>query len=55
MKSDFNNIVEIQGVPCDTCNGAGFVILNANGDTEILSCDCPTKNDEYFFFGDESD
>jgi hypothetical protein len=55
MISNFNSIVEIQGVPCDECMGAGFVMLNQNGDVEVLACDCPDKQDEYIFFEKEND
>ena len=50
-----NEIVEIQSVLCEDCNGAGFVMLHENGDTEVLACNCENKENEYFFFGDESD
>ena len=45
-----NEIVEIQGVWCDACDSAGFVMLHDNGDTEVLSCNCENIKGEYLFF-----
>ena len=45
-----NEIVEIQGVWCDDCDSAGFVMLHENGDTEILACNCEKIENEYLFF-----
>ena len=45
-----NEIVEIQGVFCDTCDSAGFVMLFENGDTQVLSCNCEKIKNEYLFF-----
>ena len=45
-----NEIVEIQGVFCDTCESAGFVMLYSNGDTQILSCNCEKIKDEFLFY-----
>ena len=42
-----NEIVEIQGVWCDDCDSAGFVMLHENGDTEILACNCEKIENEY--------
>ena len=50
-----NEIVEIQSVLCDTCNGAGFVMLLENGDTQVLHCDCKNNQSEYFLFWEEND
>jgi hypothetical protein len=49
-----NAIVEIQGILCDTCDEAGFVMLHENGDTEILACKCENKKNEYYFFEEEN-
>ena len=43
-------IVEIQGVFCDTCESAGFVMLYENGDTQVLACNCENIKQEYLFF-----
>ena len=45
-----NKIVEIQGVFCDACDSAGFVMLYSNGDTQVLSCNCENIKQEYLFF-----
>ena len=40
MKTPFDEVAEIVGIPCDECGGAGFVILSISGDVEKMSCDC---------------
>ena len=40
MKTPFDTVAEIVGVPCDDCGGAGFVVLDIFGNIEKLSCDC---------------
>jgi uncharacterized protein (AIM24 family) len=47
-------IVEIQGIPCDNCEGAGFVMLHENGDVETIKCNCVEIENEYFVFGKEN-
>ena len=43
-------IVEIQGVFCDTCESGAFVMLYSNGDTQVLSCNCENIKDEFLFY-----
>ena len=50
MKTPFDEIAEIVGIPCDECNGGGFVILDMQGNVEKMSCDCIGEEDEYFAF-----
>ena len=50
-----NEIVEIQSVLCNDCNGAAFVMLFDNGDTEVLACDCKDEQNGYFVFGKEAE
>lgn len=56
MKTPYNTINEIIGVPCDTCNSAGFIIYSDNG-CEIMGCDCAGKEDRFYsiFDGVEND
>jgi hypothetical protein len=50
MITPFDQVAEIVGIPCDTCNGGGFVILDMQGNVEKLSCDCVHIENEYFPF-----
>lgn len=50
MKTPFDTIAEIVGIPCDTCNGGGFIILDMQGNVERLACECIGEEDEYFPF-----
>ena len=48
MKTPFDEIAEIVGVPCNDCEGAGFVILDMQGNVERVACDCVGQENEYF-------
>ena len=47
-----NEIAEIQGVFCDSCESAGFVMLYENGDTQVLPCSCENIKGEYLFYSE---
>ena len=55
MSAIKNEIAEIQSVLCNDCNGAAFVMLFDNGDTEVLARDCKDEQNEYFIFGKEAE
>ena len=53
MKTPFDEVAEIVGIPCDYCNGGAFVILDMSGNVEKLACDCVGETDQYFFYDQE--
>jgi hypothetical protein len=38
------NLLDIIAIPCDECNGAGFLFYGNDEDYSVMPCDCVDEN-----------